>query len=48
MVGRQMKSFEAGEVDSRYFIGDLNRGMYLVQILGENNKIITTKRVSKR
>jgi hypothetical protein len=48
MVGRQMKSFEAGKGDNRYFIGDLNRGMYLVQILGENNKVITTKRVSKR
>lgn len=48
MVGRQMKSFEAGEADNQYFIGDLNRGMYLIQLLGENNKVITTKRVSKR
>ena len=49
MVGRQVKYFQvmAGE-DNRYFVGDLPRGIYLVQLLGGNNEIITTKRVSKR
>lgn len=49
MVGRQMKNFKAaGDSDHRYFVGDLPRGMYLVQIMGPNNEVITTKRVSKR
>lgn len=48
MVGRQMKSFEVAEGDNRYFVGDLPRGMYLVQLVGQNNEIVTTKRVSKR
>jgi len=48
MVGRQMKNFQAGEGDKRYYIGDLPRGMYLIQLLSIHNEILTTKRVSKR
>ena len=40
LVGRQVKSFEAIE-GSKYNIMDLNKGMYLVQLLDSNSKIIT-------
>ncbi len=47
MVGRAMKRYKyvAGE---KYFVGDLPKGMYLIQFLGAKSKIITTQRVSKR
>lgn len=46
LVGRKMKSFAAASGE-KYFVGDLKRGMYLVQILGDNKKVLTTQRVSK-
>jgi hypothetical protein len=48
MVGRRLRVFEAIEDQKLYRIGDLPRGMYLVQIIGDKNKIITTKRVKKQ
>lgn len=47
MIGRAMKryNYTAGE---KYFMGDLPKGMYLIQFLGTKNKILTTQRVSKR
>lgn len=47
LVGRQMKNFEAVDGE-KYYVGDLPRGMYLVQLLGADNQIITTQRVNKR
>ncbi len=47
LLGRQMKSFNYSESD-RYFIGDLPKGMYLVQMLGRDSRLITTQRLSKR
>ena len=46
LVGSKMKSFFATNGE-KYYIGDLKRGMYLIQILGRNNKVLTTQRVSK-
>lgn len=48
LVGRKMKQFEDIAKDRQYFIGDLAKGMYLVQLLDQQNKVITTRRVSKR
>jgi hypothetical protein len=48
LVGRQMRMFEDISTDRRYYVGDLPRGMYLIQLLGEKNKILTTKRISKQ
>ncbi|MEM6378073.1 MAG: T9SS type A sorting domain-containing protein [Bacteroidota bacterium] len=48
LVGRKMKQFENIAKDRQYFIGDLPKGMYLVQLLDQQNKVITTRRVSKR
>ncbi len=47
LVGREMKTFDAIEQE-RYYVGDLPRGMYLVQLRRQDDKIITTQRVNKR
>ena len=47
VVGRKMKSFMVSEGE-KYNISELPRGMYLVQIINHENKIITTQRLSKR
>ncbi len=47
LVGKEMKKFEVSE-GSNYYIGDLAKGMYLVQITDKRGKNITTQRVSKR
>ncbi len=48
LVGRQMKTFQVGGEGARYYVGDLPRGMYLVQLLDAQKEVVTTKRVSKR
>jgi len=47
MIGRALKRYNyvSGQ---KYFVGDLPKGMYLIQFLANKNKIITTQRVSKR
>jgi hypothetical protein len=47
MVGRKMKNFEV-EKGEKYDISDLPHGMYLVQLVGKNNKVLLTQRLSKR
>lgn len=47
LVGRQMKSFDFVDGE-KYYVGDLPKGMYLIQLLGAKGKILRTKRVSKR
>ncbi len=42
-----MKAFEA-QLEDKYDIADLPMGMYLVQLIDEQSKIITTKRFNKR
>ena len=47
MLGRQMKFFTYTEGE-RYFVGDLPKGMYLVQMTGKDARLISTQRLSKR
>lgn len=47
LVGREMKRFNAFN-GQKYYVGDLDRGLYLVQLLDKENQTITTQRVSKR
>lgn len=47
LVGRRVKSFNYGDGE-KYYIGDLPRGMYLVQLLGDRNRAITTQRINLR
>jgi hypothetical protein len=46
-IGTQMKSFYF-ETNQRYYVGDLPRGIYLIQFLTSDNKILTTRRASKK
>lgn len=47
LVGREMKKFYT-QKGGKYDITDLPRGMYLVQVLGSNGKVVTTQRMSKK
>ena len=47
LVGSKMKTFKAMKGE-KYFVGDLPKGIYLIQLLGKQNKILRTQRVSKR
>jgi hypothetical protein len=47
LVGRQMKDFKTGQ-DEKYYVGDLPRGMYLVQLIDSDKRVIITKRVNKQ
>lgn len=48
LAGRQMKIFDDIAPDKKFYVGDLPRGIYLVRITGEKDKVITTKRISKQ
>jgi len=47
ILGRRMKTFEVSD-DQRYYIADLNKGIYLVQLIDPEGKIVRTQRMSKR
>lgn len=47
LAGRQVRTFGVTNGE-RYDVADLPTGMYLLQIVGKNNRILTTHRVSKR
>ncbi len=47
LAGREMKRFDAYNGE-KYFVGDLARGLYLVQLLDKKNQTVVTQRVSKR
>lgn len=47
MIGREQKSFKASKGE-RYSIADLSNGMYLVKIISNENKLMTTQRLQKR
>ncbi len=47
LIGNEVVSFNVAEGE-KYYVGDLRVGMYLVQIVGTNNKTLTTLRLSKK
>jgi hypothetical protein len=47
LVGRKMRNFEV-EKGERYEIGDLPNGLYVVQLIGKDNKVLTTQRLTKK
>lgn len=47
LVGRKIKKFIA-EKGKSYPIEDLPKGMYLIQLVDTNDKVLTTQRMSKR
>ncbi len=48
VVGRHMKTFRVITADEKHDISRLPTGMYLIQLLDENKKVITTQRLHKR
>jgi len=47
VVGKRMMTYEYVE-DKKYSVADLPNGLYLIQFVGPNSKIISTQRLSKR
>lgn len=47
LIGRELRSFDAQE-DAKYAVGDLPNGMYLIQLVGPDKKILTTQRLQKK
>ena len=47
LVGREVKKY-VYEKDQQYYVGDLPRGMYLIQMIGANNEAIITRRLNKK
>lgn len=47
IVGRKMKTFEVTKGE-RYEISDLPNGLYVVQLIGRTNKVLTTQRLTKK
>ena len=47
MLGRKMRTFDIVKGEN-YEIGDLPNGLYLIQIVGKNNKILATQRLIKK
>jgi hypothetical protein len=48
MASRKMRTFDIQSKGERYDIGDLPNGLYIVQMIGKNNKILTTQRLTKK
>jgi hypothetical protein len=48
ITGKKVRVIEDVDSNERYYLNDLQNGMYLVQLIGKNNKIITTQRINKR
>jgi hypothetical protein len=47
LVGKKVRVFEATP-NERFAVGDLPKGMYLVQLIDSNQKIINTQKVNKK
>ena len=47
MVGRAVKTFVYND-KQRYYIADLPRGMYLIQLSDDRGKVMNTQRLNKR
>ena len=47
LIGNLLRQFDEVLEGKSYYIGDLPRGMYFVQMLNEQNKVILTKRITK-
>jgi len=45
IVGKKMKTFDV-ENDKKYYLDQFPKGMYLIQLVGHNNKIISTQRLN--
>jgi hypothetical protein len=47
LVGRRVKTFDHVKGE-QYYVADLPKGMYLVQLVDKNQRILTTHKLEKR
>ena len=47
LLGKKVKVFEASKGE-HYYIGDLTKGVYLVQLVGRNKQVAKTQKIEKR
>ncbi len=47
MLGRKVRAFDVSKSE-RYEISDLPNGLYLIQLLGRNDKVLVTQRLTKK
>ena len=47
LVGRKIKTFDVTKGE-RYEISDLPNGLYVIQLIGKTNKVLTTQRLTKK
>lgn len=47
LLGKKTKVFEASKGE-HYYIGDLNKGVYLVQLMGRSKQVMKTQKIEKR
>ncbi|HAD11340.1 MAG TPA: hypothetical protein DCF33_02770 [Saprospirales bacterium] len=47
LLGKKVKAFEASKGE-QYFLGDLPKGVYLVQLVGKNKQVLKSQKVEKR
>ncbi len=47
LLGKKMKVFEASKGE-HYYVGDLVKGVYLVQLVGRNKQVAKTQKIEKR
>lgn len=48
LVGKKEREFECNVKGEQYWIADLPKGIYMVQLLGRNRSVITTQKIQKR
>ena len=47
LLGKKVKWFEASKGE-HYYVGDLVKGVYLVQLVGRNKQVVKTQKIEKR
>ncbi len=47
ITGRKVRNFDVVK-DEKYYVGDIADGMYLIQIIGKDGRIVTTQRLNKK
>lgn len=48
IVGKKEREFECNVKGEQYWIADLPKGIYMVQLLSANRSVITTQKIQKR
>lgn len=47
LVGKKMKVFNQSKGES-FYVADLPKGMYMVQLIDRNQKVVSTQKLNKR